>query len=369
MSLPELNSNEPREPKNIDFADRNAVEHFLETEKFRPCANLECTPLQLQHEVLYMPVCREGRFNREGVAEFLEMPLPPRRLSPLTYTTIGIWAPLVSCPPNCKGYRNRTLAKIRRAGLLSVRWLFGKNSVNNSGTIQGKRWWEVWWGQSIILVATSVIAGLIIWAITRHYDKPIASTIVATQTVEPEHQAAQPEPKPEETAKTPSPSLQNAKSKKVRAPTIPSRTAPKIEINAPGGIPIVGNQGTVNNPTVNNNYGPPAPKITWEQAPNQPQPIGYARPVVWAKMYLDNPMNNPKFKVVCDRPCIGTNMGGMPMGVTQPYYVNLSENVVIFATDPPNPLPGDRFYFWGVQSKDDFPVHITDVSIVLPLKP
>lgn len=153
------------------------------------------------------------------------------------------------------------------------------------------------------------------------------------------------------------------------AHTPKANTSAPTTINAPGGIPIVGNKGTVNQPTVNNNFGPPAPKITWEQAPNYPQPTGYARPVVFAKMYLDSPMNNPKFKVVCDRPCMGTNMGGLPMGAVQPYYTNLSDNVVVFATDPPNPLPGDRFYYWGVQSKDDSPVHITDVSIVLPSKP
>ena len=31
-----------------------------------------------------------------------------------------------------------------------------------------KRWWETWWGQSAIFIVTSVIAGLIIWAVTRH---------------------------------------------------------------------------------------------------------------------------------------------------------------------------------------------------------
>jgi hypothetical protein len=42
-------------------------------------------------------------------------------------------------------------------------------------------------------------------------------------------------------------------------------TTQKIEINAPGGIPIVGNQGTVSNPTVNN-FGPPERRLTDSQA-------------------------------------------------------------------------------------------------------
>lgn len=124
MSLTELNLNKAPNPKSVNFADRNAVEKFLETEKFRPCASLACRGVELPHEVLYMPVCHEGRFNREGVAEFYDMPRPPRPLSPLTYTDIGIWAPLVSCSPDCKGYRNRTVAKAQQAGGRAGIWLF-----------------------------------------------------------------------------------------------------------------------------------------------------------------------------------------------------------------------------------------------------
>ncbi len=34
-----------------------------------------------------------------------------------------------------------------------------------------KDWWETWWGQSAVLIVTGVIAGLFIWAVSRHYDK------------------------------------------------------------------------------------------------------------------------------------------------------------------------------------------------------
>ena len=146
----------------------------------------------LQHEVLYMPVCREGRFNREGVAAYLDMPLPPRPLSPLTYTTIGIWAPLVSCPPDCKGYRNRSVAKLLRAGSSAVRWLFERKRVNGSSTVQEKKWWE----RPLGIVILTVIAGLILWGITRHFDKPTPSTSVEQPKAQP--QPAQPEPKAQE---------------------------------------------------------------------------------------------------------------------------------------------------------------------------
>lgn len=43
--------------------------------------------------------------------------------------------------------------------------------ANQIGPVIRKGWWETWWGTSIILVATSVIAGLIIWGITRPLEK------------------------------------------------------------------------------------------------------------------------------------------------------------------------------------------------------
>ena len=124
MSLIELNLKKLRDRKSINFADRNAVDEFLQTEGFRPCANLECSPVHLEHEVFYMPLCFEGRFKKEGVAEYFDMPLPPRPVSPVTYTTVGLWGPLVSCPSNCKGYRNRTIARIRMAVSRGASWVF-----------------------------------------------------------------------------------------------------------------------------------------------------------------------------------------------------------------------------------------------------
>jgi hypothetical protein len=111
-------------PAGLDFSDRNAVEKFLQTDRFRPCANLECSPAHLQHVVLYTPVCMEGRFNREGVAQYFDMPVPARPLSPVTYTTVAEWGPLVSCPRDCKGYRNRTVAKILATGKHGAGWFF-----------------------------------------------------------------------------------------------------------------------------------------------------------------------------------------------------------------------------------------------------
>jgi len=47
-----------------------------------------------------------------------------------------------------------------------------------------KRWWGRWWE----LIATGVIAGLIIWAITRHYDEPATSTTTEQLRTQPQVQ-------------------------------------------------------------------------------------------------------------------------------------------------------------------------------------
>jgi hypothetical protein len=70
-----------------------------------------------------------------------------------------------------------------------------------AGTVSEKRWWETWWGQSVILIATGVIAILIAWEVTRHYDKPTPPTTVVP-TKQPEPQAMQPQAKPEESVTT-----------------------------------------------------------------------------------------------------------------------------------------------------------------------
>jgi hypothetical protein len=124
MDFTRLNLDGAPKPKSINFSDQNAVEKFLETEKFRPCANLECSEVNLHNAHFYMPMCREGRFDRHGIADFFEMPVPARPCSPITYMSLAHWAPLISCPPDCKGYKNRHVAKTQKAGGKVAGWLF-----------------------------------------------------------------------------------------------------------------------------------------------------------------------------------------------------------------------------------------------------
>lgn len=233
-------------------------------------------------------MCLEGRFSREGVAEFMGMPQPPRPLSPLIFTTIPIWAPLVSCPPDCRGYRSRTVAKLRRAWNSAVRWLSGKSSVNGSGTIQEKKWWEKPLGIIALGILVTVVGGLILWVVTRHYDKPTPSTPAASPTTQP--QATQPEQNPtktkghgvngqgqesaEQNTPLPKPSQHTATRAHGNSNVAGNNVSGDKNIignnnqdptaNAPNGIAIVG--GTVTNPTVNNyNASPPPRRLTDEQ--------------------------------------------------------------------------------------------------------
>jgi hypothetical protein len=74
-----------------------------------------------------------------------------------------------------------------------------------------KAWWETWWG----VIATTVIAGLIVWGITRHYDRPT--------------------PLPPTSANPPSPSVPIVKTPK------PTRPSVKIEQHGNGNGAVGGN--------------------------------------------------------------------------------------------------------------------------------
>lgn len=151
------------EAKSIDFGDRNAVERFLESSRFRRCTHLECSPVNLASQVVYMPMCMEGRFHKEGIAASFDMPAPSRPLSPVTYTTIPIWAPFVSCPLDCKGYKNRTVAKLHSVFSSAARWLFRKRSTKGP-FVQRKRWRERT-VDIVIKIVVGVIVGLILFAL------------------------------------------------------------------------------------------------------------------------------------------------------------------------------------------------------------
>jgi hypothetical protein len=119
-----------------NFGYKNSAEKFLECGKFRKCANLRLLPAQLKIVRLHIPVCMESRFNRTGRAEWLPMPVFGQPLSPLTYTTVGEWAPHISCPVKCKGYRSARWAKI----LSWFRPMKSKRDISESRGVLSNDW-------------------------------------------------------------------------------------------------------------------------------------------------------------------------------------------------------------------------------------
>jgi hypothetical protein len=99
-----------------NFGDKNSAEQFLGCGKFRQCANLTLI-YGHQHSPavsVYLPICKESRFERTGVAKGIPMPVVNTPISPVTYMTVATWAPLISCPEKCRGYRSRGWAKVLR---------------------------------------------------------------------------------------------------------------------------------------------------------------------------------------------------------------------------------------------------------------
>lgn len=232
----------------LNFTDRNAVESFLETQRFRPCANLKCFAAHVQHDVIYLPVCLQGRFHREGVAEYFDMPLPPRPLSPLTYTSVGAWGPLVSCPRKCKDYRNRTVARILTA--ITSRKMSNRKPLSRGQKI------AIW------AIVVPVMVAAINWFVKSKSPQQLqnaANTVSGNQNIIGNNNTIV-QPSVEVPAQAPSKTIRNRPQKKTaqenQSPPA-TRTA-----NAPNGIAITG--GTVTNPTVNN-YGPPPVEIRFDE--------------------------------------------------------------------------------------------------------
>jgi hypothetical protein len=114
---------------DTNFGDKNSAERYLECGKFRRCANLKLIPAYVPSVLLYLPLCKESRFNKTGNAEFLPMPVYGAALSPLTYTTVGQWASHISCPRDCKGYRSLRWANLRS-------WFKPKRTQNEAAAMK-----------------------------------------------------------------------------------------------------------------------------------------------------------------------------------------------------------------------------------------
>jgi hypothetical protein len=67
------------------------------------------------------------------------MPVPGQKLGPVTYATLGEWAPLISCPSECSEYKNRRLAKVEVVMRSCLGWIF--EHLFKPAEI----WWAAFW--------------------------------------------------------------------------------------------------------------------------------------------------------------------------------------------------------------------------------
>jgi hypothetical protein len=183
--------------------------------------------------------------------------------------------------------------------------------------------------------------------------KPVAN-IMAKVEAKQETQQPEPEEKKAKPAKT-----ENAKK---------TKAVPKVQVS--GGIKQGGNgdcqaNAIGGNATVENscNNGPPEPKLSWSVL-TRPQPANAKHPRTYVIVWLDRPLDNAVFRVVCDRSCIPIETGGMPGVTGANFFRDTNLHIIaIFDITLPNPFPANMGEFLGVESVDDEPVRILNVEI------
>jgi hypothetical protein len=299
-------------------------------------------------QMLYMPVCFEGRFAREGAAQAIEMPLRTRPLSPITYTTIPIWALLISCPPDCRGYENRTVAKVLA--------IFKKRPHIGASQKSTSRWdWKFWFGVIGVPIAVMIVGAVLGWLTPEGrrwlgIDKP--KPAVAPSVQNPQPQTLSPvSPATSSETKTQQGKPTAAKSAtKGGAANKASQPKPITQINAPQGIAI-GGHATVNNPTVNN-FGPPAVQLTWSVSDTQPnENFTFAKAVT----VKSNTYYSPVYiAVFCDAEVEQVLPLGVYIGL-QNGYINNDKKAWFIRLNSPPVTPTSPMTF-VIQSKKLFEV-------------
>jgi hypothetical protein len=113
---------------------------------------------------------------------------------------------------------------------------------------------------TVVVAVIAIVAAVMIpeLRLMLHLDKPVAATVEPSPTQTAPAQTTPPVTTPVQSS--PERSKPTPKPKGTTPPALSSSTV----INAQGGIPIVDNHGTVNNPTVNN-FAPPQRTLTPEQ--------------------------------------------------------------------------------------------------------
>jgi len=189
--------------------------------------------------------------------------------------------------------------------------------------------------------------------VERFVEKPVDRIVPGDCPKGDSHPATGKDKKPKPTAEPKTPPISE-----VPKPQPPSQ-------NCPNGICIGGeNSG---NPTVNN-FGPLVPDVTWSLENKAPHPNAKDSDVC-VKISINRTFMDPKFAVVCDRPCKGVwgdsvspHGGAFDSG---PATIPDRPEVAAFVVNSPNPMPVENSYLGCVESTDNNPVRIVDVKTLV----
>jgi len=194
-----------------------------------------------------------------------------------------------------------------------------------------------------------IVAGFVGWMIDKGYRVKMA----------------QEKPKVEQAAIVPQASHEIATLSYARPPQTTSHhkeshaQTPTISQQGQNNIAQIGNN---NQAIINPKH--PEPNIKWR---TENVPVAGEGPYrVRIVMLLDQPMDDPGFHVVCDRPC--TNDGAGTLGVSNSKAFELTgkpnETLVVF--NDPNPIPPDVEIYWIILSKDANPINVLQLQRINP---
>lgn len=242
---------------------------------------------------------------------------PPMRGGPAQYIDIisnifvihGFQIPnqrVFDCTDQAIGAYQAELRKLRRKLFNPLYWVWVLLiSIVQSPSRISRNVKDSWggWNRAEKLALISIIVAVIIGVVAL-MSTEVRQKLGLDKTVPVQTSPAQVKP---DDQKSPAVTALQPTAPEKNKPTHPKTTATKVApptvINAQGGIPIVGNQGTVNNPTVNN-FGPPPPPTPTVTIcithPNLPEGTGHKTVLTfktdveimesWYALFFDGPV-------------------------------------------------------------------------------
>ena len=355
--------NKPDKPVVYFNVLQSVEDHLEKSGKFRP----QCAFLKISENVsrgidtVYIPCCDKKRFDfgptlNDYRANAIFTPL--ERGKPWSipdFVVFGEHFHDIHCPPSCKGYRNKRIVAF-----------LNKFRPHANAVKQAPVPTFITPGVALLVTALVAIVCVVLGWMTPegrrwlHLDKPQeqhAPNPSVPQTT-PHPDTIPPRPKPEQIKTSPT-DYPNKQTKKPRKPESQEQKPPLV--SAPNGIAIGG--GNVINPTVNN-FGPIPPTVSFELFDRPPLPE--AAPQQWIRISINKTFLDPKFAIICDRPCKALSAGiilGLGGGIAQVNWGKIPDrdDIAAISVNQPNPMPSDAKVEAVVASEDDRPVKILSV--------